>query len=67
MKLICEINEDLEYLSEEADGGKNHYIKGVFMQGAVKNRNGRVYPMEVLQKEKLPVAFCEKWLSAWSY
>lgn len=51
MKLICEINEDLEYLSEESNGGKNHYIKGVFMQGNLKNRNGRVYPMEVLQKE----------------
>jgi hypothetical protein len=52
MKLICEINEDLQYLSEENDKGeKNHYIKGVFMQGNLKNRNGRVYPMEVLQKE----------------
>ena len=52
MKLICEINEDLQYLSEENDKGeKSHYIKGVFMQGNLKNRNGRVYPMEVLQKE----------------
>tara|TARA_R110002153_G_scaffold45935_2_gene129485 strand:+ start:1049 stop:1693 length:645 start_codon:yes stop_codon:yes gene_type:complete len=51
MKLICEINEDLEYVAEEADGGKNHFIKGVFMQGNIKNRNGRIYPMEVLQKE----------------
>jgi len=52
MKLICEINEDLEYIAEATeDGGKNHYIKGVFMQGNLKNRNGRVYPMEVLQKE----------------
>lgn len=51
MKLICEINEELEYLSEENNGVKNHYIKGVFMQGNLKNRNGRVYPMEVLQKE----------------
>lgn len=52
MKLICEINEDLQYLSEENDKGeKSHYIKGVFMQGNLKNRNGRMYPMEVLQKE----------------
>jgi hypothetical protein len=51
MKLICEINEDLEYLSEDKGGTKNHFIKGVFMQGNLKNRNGRVYPMEVLQKE----------------
>lgn len=51
MKLICEINEELEYLSEDSNGTKNHFIKGVFMQGNLKNRNGRVYPMEVLQKE----------------
>lgn len=52
MKLICEINENLEYLAEENDKGeKNHYIKGVFMQGNLKNRNGRMYPMEVLKKE----------------
>ena len=52
MKLICEINENLECITEEAeDGGKTHHIKGVFMQGNLKNRNGRVYPMEVLDKE----------------
>lgn len=52
MKLICEINEHLEYLAEENDKGeKSHYIKGIFMQGNLKNRNGRMYPMEVLQKE----------------
>lgn len=52
MKLICEINEDLEYLAEENDKGeKSHYIKGIFMQGNLKNRNGRMYPMEVLKKE----------------
>lgn len=52
MKLICEINENLEYLAEENDKGeKSHYIKGIFMQGDLKNRNGRMYPMEVLKKE----------------
>jgi len=51
MKLICEINDNLEYISEDSNGGKSHYIKGIFMQGNIKNRNGRVYPVEVLQKE----------------
>lgn len=51
MKLICEINEELEYIAEEADGGKTHKIKGIFMQGDIKNRNGRMYPMDVLVKE----------------
>jgi len=52
MKLICEVNESIEYL-EEADekGGKNHFIKGVFMQGDIKNRNGRMYPSSVLAEE----------------
>jgi len=36
----------------QGDGeSKDHYIKGIFMQGNLKNRNGRVYPMEVLNKE----------------
>lgn len=51
MKLICEINENLEYVTEAQGDGKDHYIKGIFMQGNLKNRNNRVYPMEVLQKE----------------
>ncbi len=52
MKLITEITEELEYIAEEADSGKKNYkIRGVFMQGNIKNRNGRVYPMEVLNKE----------------
>ena len=51
MKLITEINEELEYIAEETNGTKNHKIRGIFMQGNIKNRNGRVYPMEVLVKE----------------
>lgn len=52
MKLICEINENIEYLTEENENGeKNYFIKGVFMQGDRENRNKRFYPMEVLQKE----------------
>ena len=51
MKLICEINEELEYIAEEADSGKTHKIKGIFMQGNITNRNGRRYPMDVLVNE----------------
>ena len=51
MKLICEINEELEYIAEEAGGSKTHKIKGIFMQGNITNRNGRRYPMNVLVNE----------------
>ena len=52
VKLISEAVEDAELIVEENDkGGKNYKIRGVFMQSDVKNRNGRVYPQEVLAKE----------------
>lgn len=52
MKLITEITEELKYLSEEGtEGKKNLYIEGIFLQGNIKNRNGRRYPTEVLAKE----------------
>ena len=52
MKLISEHIEDVEYIKEQKDNGEKTYkIKGVFMQSEVKNRNGRVYPFPVLQKE----------------
>jgi hypothetical protein len=51
MKLICEVNEEVRYLEEEKDGKKGLFIEGIFMQGDIKNRNGRVYPKEVLAKE----------------
>ena len=52
MKLITENIEEVEYITEEKDGGEKSYkIKGVFMQSDIKNRNGRVYPFDVLQKE----------------
>jgi hypothetical protein len=52
MKLITEINEEVNYLTEATEaGGKNYFIEGIFMQGNIKNRNGRVYPTEVLDKE----------------
>ena len=51
MKLICEVNEDLETLVEEKQSGKDYFIKGVFLQAEQQNRNGRVYPMETMLKE----------------
>ena len=52
VKLISEEIQDVEYICEEKDNGdKTYKIKGVFMQSEVKNRNGRVYPFEVLDKE----------------
>ena len=53
VKLMSESTlQDVEYITEEADNGKKNYkIKGVFMQADIKNKNGRIYPMEILQKE----------------
>ena len=52
MKLITEINESVEYIAEaREDGKKDYFIRGPFMQANIKNRNGRVYPAEVLDKE----------------
>lgn len=51
MKLIVEHIEDIQFLTEEKDGKEYTYIQGVFLQGDIKNRNGRVYPMPVLQRE----------------
>lgn len=52
MKLICEVLEEVQLITEEKeDGKKDFYIEGVFMQADLKNRNGRVYPMPVMEKE----------------
>ena len=52
MKLIREEITDIEFVTEDtSDNKKNYFIKGVFMQADMKNRNGRVYPMETLNKE----------------
>ena len=51
MKLITEINESIEYIVEEKDGKKSMHINGVFMMGETKNRNGRVYPHDILMNE----------------
>jgi hypothetical protein len=54
MKLITEIVEDenVNFLVEEdTSGEKNYFIKGIFMQAEQKNRNGRIYPKEILTRE----------------
>jgi len=51
MKLISEEVSNAEYLVEETNGKKNYKIRGIFLQSNVKNRNGRVYPREILDKE----------------
>jgi len=54
MRLISEnFVDNVEYITEqdEKTGNKNYKLKGVFMQSEIKNRNGRVYPFEVLDKE----------------
>lgn len=53
MKLVTEINEEIKFnvLEEEGTGKKSHFIEGIFLQGDIKNRNGRMYPSETLAKE----------------
>ena len=52
MKLIKEVYENLEYIAEaNADGEKEFFIEGVFMQANQKNRNGRIYPTDILERE----------------
>ena len=52
VKLISEEIQDVEYITEQKENGKKNYkIKGIFMQADIKNRNGRIYPQEVLEKE----------------
>lgn len=52
MKLITELVEDIQYVSEAKENGeKEHFIEGIFLQANVKNRNGRIYPMNIMEKE----------------
>jgi hypothetical protein len=52
MKLITEVYETIEYISEANENGeKEYFIEGIFMQANKKNRNGRMYPTEVLERE----------------
>ena len=51
MKLIREEIESVEFLVEQKNGKKSMYIEGIFLQGDLQNRNGRMYPINVLRKE----------------
>lgn len=51
MKLLVETVEEVKYLTEEKDGKKVLHIEGVFLQAERKNRNGRIYPRSVLERE----------------
>ena len=58
MKLITELTEEVSYVKENiGNGEKTYFIEGVFMQSDVKNRNGRVYPKNILGKE------CKRYIS----
>lgn len=52
MKLFTELVEDVQLVTEAKEtGGKDYYIEGIFLQGNIKNRNGRMYPVETLESE----------------
>lgn len=52
MKLIREVNESLNIINEQTLGkGKQLYVEGIFLQSNIKNRNGRMYPESVMDKE----------------
>lgn len=51
MKLITEEVESVDFIVEEKNGKKSLYIEGIFLQGNITNRNGRMYPIETLQRE----------------
>ena len=52
MKLITEVYQDLQYLTEKKEaGGKNIFIEGIFMQADRANKNGRLYPKGIMEKE----------------
>lgn len=51
MKLLRELTEEVQILTESVKGKKKFFLEGPFIQGEVQNRNGRSYPMQVLEKE----------------
>ena len=50
MKLITEEVSNVEFITEGKGANKKMYIEGVFLQGGIKNRNGRMYPVQTLAK-----------------
>jgi hypothetical protein len=51
MKLITELNEEVELVTEETNGKKNYFIEGIFLQTEMVNRNGRKYSRNIMEKE----------------
>lgn len=52
MKLITELHEEVSYVTEaDTNGQKSLYIEGIFLQADIKNRNGRIYPMGIMEAE----------------
>lgn len=52
MKLIREVTESVKLVTESKLGkGKDYYIEGIFLQSKIKNRNGRMYPEQVMDRE----------------
>ena len=51
MKLISEEILNVDFLTEEKEGKKRHFIEGIFLQAELKNRNGRMYPVKTLARE----------------
>ena len=51
MKLITEEVSKVKFITEGKGKGKKLYIEGVFLQGGIKNRNGRMYPVDILENE----------------
>jgi hypothetical protein len=52
MKLITEEIEQVELIVEERNGKKSMFIEGIFLQGDITNRNGRMYPLNVLRRDE---------------
>jgi len=67
MKLISEEIQNAEYLVEETNGKKDYKIRGIFLQSELQNRNGRVYPKDILDKEvkRYNAEFINKKKSIW--
>jgi len=51
MRLIAEEITEVNFLSEEKNGKKSHFIEGVFLQAEISNKNGRKYPFRTLERE----------------
>ena len=51
MKLISEEVQNAEYIVEDNNGKKDYKIRGIFLQSEIRNKNGRVYEKNILEKE----------------